>query len=74
MQLTPGVEGFVSEINAMVSNGWSYTDAIVAFCSKNNIEVEAAAAFIKTDAKLKAALQKEFEDMNLLPKSSRLPI
>lgn len=74
MQSKPGVEGFVSTINKLVSTGMSYTDAIVSFCEKNNIEVEAAAGFIKTDATLKAALQREFEDLNMLPKSSRLPL
>ena len=69
-----GPEDFLSDIRELVKEGMSYTDAIVHYCDKNNIEVEVAAGFIKHNAKMKAQLQQEFEDLNLLPKIPRLPI
>jgi len=54
--------------------GAEYFDVIVEYCERNGIEIETAAAIIKKSEPLKSKLQVEAEDMNLLPKTRRLPI
>jgi hypothetical protein len=70
-----GSKKFISEIEYLVrTNRTSYTDAILHFCEKHAIEPETAASFIRSNAVLREAMRKEFEDMNMLPKRARLPI
>lgn len=49
-------------------------DAICHWCHENNIDVETAAALIKKDAVLRAKIQIEAENLNILKPSARLPI
>jgi hypothetical protein len=66
---------FVAEIEEMVyQTDAEYIDAIVEYCSKNNIEIETAAAIIRTTPTLKSKIQMEAEDLNVLPKTARLPV
>jgi len=58
----------------VVKHKISYIDAIVYYCEKNNIEIEAFAKIIKSNDMLKAKLQSEAESLNFLPKSNILPI
>jgi len=51
-----------------------YIDAVVEWCAKHNIEVETAASIIKSTPTLKSKIQMEAEDLNVLPKTARLPI
>lgn len=51
-----------------------YMDAIVHFCEKNDIEIEVMASFIRKNVLLKSKIQEEAEALNILPKSSRLPL
>ena len=44
------------------------------YCESNNIEVETAASLIKQSAVLKAKIQLEAENLNLVRRSGRLPI
>lgn len=65
---------FVLQIERCASeNNLSYIDAIVHFCEKHSVEIETAAALLKTNPKIKAKLQQEFEDMRLLPQRARIP-
>jgi hypothetical protein len=66
---------FMQEIEKLVSEkNMEWIDAVVHFCQKNNIEVETAASLIKGSPKMKAFIQFEGEQKNLLPKSGKLPI
>lgn len=66
---------FYSEIDHLVKvHGLNYLDAIVHYCEKNNMEVEAAASMVKSNFRIKSALQTEGEDLRFLPRSARLPI
>lgn len=47
-------------------------DAILAYCEKHELEAETVKKLIGTD--LKRLLRKEAEDLNFIPKTSRLPI
>jgi hypothetical protein len=49
-------------------------DAVCHWCAENNIDVETAAALIKKDAVLRAKIQIEAENLNILKPSARLPI
>ena len=66
---------FIEEIETICKNHKvEYIDAIVMWCDKNNIEVEAAAAWVKKDSSLKSKVQAEAEDLNILKRGARLPI
>lgn len=50
----------------------SYMDAIVLYCEKNEMEIESAAKLC--NIKIKQQLEVEYSELNLLPKSAKLPI
>ena len=66
---------FMSTIEKIVEeNEMTYIEAVIYYCEINGIELETAASLIKSSAKMKAKIQNEAEENNLLPKTSRLPI
>jgi hypothetical protein len=66
---------FVVEIEMIVKDkNCEYIDAIMIYCGRNNIEVETIADLIKHNSVLKAKLQIEAENMNMMKKTNRLPI
>jgi hypothetical protein len=72
-KLTP--QTFCQEIESLVVElRTDYMDAVVHYCEKNNIELETAASIIKSNSKFKAIIQNEGEDLNLLPKTAKLPL
>ena len=55
-------EKFIKEIERLVINyDLDYMDAVVHYCEKNNIEIEAAASIIRNNIRIKAKLQDEAE-------------
>lgn len=69
------VQEFIAVIEQLViDKKLDYLDAVLYFCSKNNIELETAADIIKSNAKLKAKLKMDAETLGYLPKSAKLPI
>lgn len=71
--LTP--QKFYDDIETLVVElKTDYMDAIVHYCDKNNIEIETVASIIKSNSKFKAIIQNEGEDLNLLPKTAKLPL
>jgi len=72
-KLTP--QTFCQEIESLVVElRTDYMDAVLHYCEKNNIELETAASIIKSNNKFKAIIQNEGEDLNLLPKTAKLPL
>ena len=66
---------FVKEIDKLATvKGLTYFDAVMHYCETNNIEVETAASLIKQSTVLKAKIQLEAENLNLVRRSGRLPI
>jgi len=66
---------FVKEIDKLVLNkNLNFFDAVLHYCESNNIEIETAAVLIRQSAVLKAKIQFEAENLNLMKKSARLPI
>lgn len=63
------IERIVKEKNA------EYHEAVLIYCDANNIEIETAATLIKQNTTLKAKIQIEAENINMVRKSAaRLPI
>lgn len=72
-KLTP--LNFYADIEALVCHlRTDYMDAVVYYCEKNGLEIETAASIIKSNGKFKAIIQNEGEDLNLLPKTAKLPL
>ena len=75
LNVTANVTNFVNEINKLVEDkGLDVMDAVVYYCEKHNVEIETAASIIKQNAKIKARLMIEAENLNYLPKRARLPL
>ena len=67
----------ISEFSDMISNlsfilGCTHMDAIVHHCETNGMEIDVASTLISPA--LKAKIREEAEDLNLMKKSSKLPI
>jgi len=75
MAVKRSTEKFITEINALVkNNNVTYMDAICYYCEKYGLEIETVASIVKSNSKIKSQLQSEAEDLNYLPKTSKLPI
>ena len=55
-------------------NGLDYIDAVVDYCNKNNLEIEAIAEIIQKLPNLKLKIEIEAEELHYLKKTTRLPI
>ena len=66
-------ENFSQEIEKLVSEGdTSYIDAVINYCSENDIEYKLLNKLI--DGPLKAKIEVEARDKNYLDKVNKLPI
>lgn len=66
---------FMNEIEQIViEKKIEYIEAVLLYCTTNDIEIETAASLIKGSAKMKAKIQLEAEELNYLPKSGKLPL
>jgi len=68
-------EELFKEIDKIVrEKSIDYFEAVIYYCEKNKLEVEVAAALIKQNPTLKAKIQLEAEDLNMIKKTTRLPV
>jgi len=68
-------EDFIKEIERLVkTKNIEFFEAVLHYCEMNNIEVETAASLVKQNGALKAKIQYEAENLNLMKKTARLPI
>ncbi len=51
-----------------------YIEAVVHWCEINGKEISVGGELVKKSAVIKARVQAEAEDLNLLPKGVRLPL
>ena len=67
---------FIKDIERIVNEKRvEYFDAVILYCEMNNLEVETAAALVKQNGTLKAKIQMEAENLNMVKRSgARLPI
>ncbi len=72
--MLPNVK-FVEDIETICrSKNVEYIDAVLLYCDKNKLEVEIAAHWVKNDPMMKAKIQAEAENLNILKRGARLPI
>lgn len=75
LQKVMSTEKFGIEIDRLASTlKIDYMDAVIHYCEKNNLEIEAAASLIRNNQRIKARLRSEAEDLNFLPKRAKLPL
>jgi len=66
---------FIEEIeNLHLTKNMEYIEAVIHWCDTNKIEVEYIANLIKKDPAIKAKIQNEAENLNILKRGARLPI
>ena len=66
---------FAMEIETIVKEKHiSYLDAIIHYVEVNKAEIETVASYIKSSQTLKAKVSVEAQDLNMIKKTSRLPI
>jgi hypothetical protein len=64
---------FQQEIETLVAGtDYNYMEAIVEYCNQTGMEIELASTLVNKDLKAKIAI--DAENLNMLPKASRLPI
>lgn len=68
LTLHKNIEEFVS------NSGTDYIDAILHFCTVNNLEIETVGAIISKDQNLMSKLENEAEELHFIKKTARLPI
>lgn len=66
---------FMAEIEVVVKEKRiTHLEAVLLYCEEKGIEIETAASLIKSSVKMKARIQDDAEELNMLPKSRKLPI
>jgi hypothetical protein len=64
---------FQEEIESIVSGtDYNYMEAIVEYCNRTGMEIEVASTLVNKD--LKAKIEIDAQELNMLPKTHRLPI
>lgn len=66
---------FTEDIQKLVKQGnITHLDAIVAWCEQRNVDVEQVIPLVKKSQVIKAKLESESSELNLIEKSNTLPI
>ena len=64
---------FQEEIEKLISGtDYNYMEAIVEYCNRTGMEIEVASTLVNKD--LKAKIEIDAQELNMLPKTHRLPI
>lgn len=64
---------FQEEIEKLISGtDYNYMEAIVEYCNRTGMEIEVASSLVNKD--LKAKIEIDAQELNMLPKTHRLPI
>lgn len=58
--------------NIVAGTDYNYMEAILEFCNQTGMEVEVASTLVNKD--LKAKIEIDAQELNMLPKTTRLPI
>ena len=69
-------QAFIDGVMALVeTQGLTYMEAVIEWCTRHSIEIEAVAPLIKKNKSLKLLVKKEAEDLNFIKKTgARLPV
>jgi hypothetical protein len=69
------LKDFIEKIEEIaIAKRVDYIDAVVIYCELTGLEVETAAKLIKSNAKMKARIKTDAENLNYFPKSAKLPL
>lgn len=69
------INDFLFEIEQIVTDKRiDYIDAVIIYCDRTGMEIETAAELIKKNAKIKAKLKTDAENVGYLPKTAKLPL
>jgi len=75
MTTTPTKEemkAFAADIEQIVAEtDYNYIEAIVEYCNTTGMEIEVASSLVNNN--LRSKIENDAQDLNLLPKSARLP-
>lgn len=67
------MKAFAADIEKIVAEtDYNYIEAIVEYCNTTGMEIEVASLLVNNN--LKSKIENDAQDLNLLPKSARLPI
>ena len=67
-------ENIVKEIQSFIDKGVPYIDAVVEYAEKIEVEIEVIGQMIRSSPILKAKIQYEAEELNMMDKTDRLPV
>ena len=68
-------QNFDEKIETIVeSYDVDYIDAVLDYCSRNNLEIDAMADVIQKSPLLKSKIQEEAEKLHFLKPTARLPV
>lgn len=63
---------FAKAIEKMVAEtDYNHIEAIVEYCKETGLEIEVASSLVNSN--LKAKIEADAQDLNMLPKTARLP-
>lgn len=66
---------FTEDVQKLVKQGnITHLDAIVAWCEQRSVDVEQVIPLVKKSQVIKAKLESESSELNLIEKSNTLPI
>lgn len=69
------VKSFNTDVETIITDkNMDYIDAVLLWCLNNKVEVEYAADLIKLNSNILLKIQKEGEALNILKKTTSLPI
>lgn len=69
------LKDFLDKIESIaIEKRVDYIDAVVLYCEKTGLEIETAAKLIRSNAKMKARIKNDAENLNYFPKSAKLPL
>jgi hypothetical protein len=74
MKVSFDIVKFNHDVDKMCNNNVQYIDAVVTWCTRNNLDIEVVAAVIKKDPVIKAKLRADAENLNFIKGGARLPI
>lgn len=74
-QLVNNSQAFFAQVTAIVNDcKTTYIDAIMHYCSENEIEIEVVAKLIRGNPTLKTLIENEGQSLNFLKKTAKLPV
>lgn len=69
------LKDFLDKIESIaIEKRVDYIDAVVIYCEKTGLEIETAAKLIRSNAKMKARIKNDAENLNYFPKTAKLPL